>query len=501
MPDLDRAFFVMRNGNAIADEDMAQKICRIKELAPDERLTATSSDSGFEWNEIGMACLFGEVYQKEARFCVEHKSWYTYSGGAWRRDEGSILVSEKLKDFVRLMTIYCGEIIDDDQRKAYSTFIAKMGDRRMRDRILKDATGELAISAVEFDKNPYLINCQNGTFDLSRMIFREHRWDDFITMQTDFKYTPIKVRGCSRWVQFIDEVTQGDKDKADYLQRALGYSLLGRSNEACMFILHGKTTRNGKSTLLGAIERMLGDYSRVSPVGMICKASYNKDPEAATPELVMLKGKRFVTMSESKEYGKLDEEKIKQYTGGEAVTGRALREAPISFIPQFTLWLSCNDLPTVTDKSLFASERVRIIEFNRHFSQEEQDKSLDDLFNLQESRSGIFTWLLEGYSNYCKRGLSMVENMKRVIRKYETDQDIVLQFLEANCERDEESKIKSKNLYSRFRTWAKVEYGWTLSAQKFNNEMERHDDWYHRAAVSMGYLTYYGLKLKEVLED
>ena len=57
------------------------------------------------------------------------------------------------------MILYCGEIEDDDLRKSYTNFVNKMGDRRMRDRILKDATGELRISAVQFDNDPYLINC------------------------------------------------------------------------------------------------------------------------------------------------------------------------------------------------------------------------------------------------------------------------------------------------------------------------------------------------------
>ena len=135
-----------------------------------------------------------------------------------------------------------------------------------------------------------------------------------------------------------------------------------------MFILHGKTTRNGKSTLLNTIETMLGDYAKVAPVGMICRGDRQKDAEAASPTLAGLKGKRFVTMSESNEYGKLDEEKIKQFTGGEEISARALYQSAITFKPQFTLWLSCNDLPMVTDKSLFASERIKVIEFNRHFS-------------------------------------------------------------------------------------------------------------------------------------
>lgn len=128
-----RPFFFLRNGNAIADEDMAQKICMIKEFAPENRPDGDSLSSGFEWNEIGMANLFSELYRNEARYCPENKSWYTYHEGAWRRDEGAILVSEKLKDFVRCMVIYCGEIVDDDKRKAYSKFVNSMGDRRMRD--------------------------------------------------------------------------------------------------------------------------------------------------------------------------------------------------------------------------------------------------------------------------------------------------------------------------------------------------------------------------------
>lgn len=493
-----RPFFFLRNGNAIADPDMAEKICMIKEFSPENRPNGESLSSGFEWNEIGMANLFAELYRQEARYCPEHKSWYTYYEGAWRRDEGAILVSEKLKDFVRCMVIYCGEIVDDEMRKNYTKFVNSMGDRRMRDRILKDATGELSIHASSFDANPYLINCTNGTFNLKDMSFYLHRWDDFITMQTNFEYSR-KDSKCERWERFIDEVTEGDKDKADYLQRALGYSLLGKSNEACMFILHGKTTRNGKSTMLGAIERMLGDYSKVSPVGMICKGQFSKDPEAATPELVQLKGKRFVTMSESNEYGKLDEEKIKQYTGGEAITGRALREAPISFIPQFTLWLSCNDLPAVRDKSLFASERVRVIEFNRHFTQEEQDKTLDEVFNSQSARSGIFHWLVRGYAKYTLEGLEMPEHMKKVIRKYEADNDVVLQFLETCCEKQDGKSIKAKDLYNKYKSWSKNEYGWTLSAQRFNSEMERHSEWYVRVGKSHGYLTYYDLGLRELL--
>ena len=478
------------------DEDLSDKMYMIKSYHP-ERADETSS--GFEWSEMGMANLFGVLYNKEARYCAEHKSWFTYHEGAWRKDEGAILVSEKIKDFVRLMILYCGEITDDDTRKAYTKFVNSMGDRRMRDRILKDATGELRIAAAQFDANPYLINCLNGTYDLSDFTFREPRLDDYLTMQTNFRHTVSRDIRCERWEKFIDEVTENNHDKADFLQRALGYSILGMSNEECMFILHGKTTRNGKSTLLNTIECMLGDYSKVVPVGMICKGDRQKDAEAASPTLAGLKGKRFVTMSESNEYGKMDEEKIKQLTGGEEISARALYQSAITFKPQFTLWLSCNDLPLVTDKSLFASERIKVIEFNRHFSPQEQDTHLKDELTTMEAMSGIFMWLVRGYIRYKEHGLAMSEELTQVVRNYERDNDLVLQFLESRCVQSEEANIKAKDLYNAYKLWAKSEGAFILSARKFNSEMERHPEWFERKSTSSGFVIYWGVKLKEVV--
>lgn len=502
----DRELFELSNGRCIMDEDLSDKMYIIKSYHP-ERADETSS--GFEWSEMGMANLFGMLYNREARYCTEHKSWYTYFEGAWRKDEGAILVSEKIKDFVRLMILYCGEITDDDTRKAYTSFVNKMGDRRMRDRILKDATGELRISATDFDSNPYLINCLNGTYSLEDYSFREPRWDDFLTMQTRFRHTVRRDVKCKRWEQFIDEVTQGDKDKADFLQRALGYSMLGMSNEECMFILHGKTTRNGKSTLLNTIEYMLGDYAKVAPVGMICRGDRQKDAEAASPTLAGLKGKRFVTMSESNEYGKLDEEKIKQLTGGEEISARALYQTAITYHPQFTLWLSCNDLPMVTDKSLFASQRIKVIEFNRHFTPEEQDTHLKDELTSTEAMSGIFMWLVRGYIKYKENGLTMSKSLSEVVERYERDNDLVLQFLENRCVRltdysdnrtdAKNNIIKAKDLYQAFKLWAKSEGAYVLSARKFNAEMERHPEWFDRKSTSSGFMIYWGLKLKEVM--
>lgn len=491
---MEEELFQLSNGRYISSPEISKKMYYIKSVQPEQNYQEDST--GYSWDEAGMADLFSECYQSDTRYCPEAKSWYTYDSGKWNKDVGSLLVSKKIKEFVRLMALYCAEIIDDDLRNAYMKFISRMGDRRFRDRLMKDAADSMRISVVEFDSNPYLINCRNGTYDLQKMEFREHDPWDFITMQTNFSYTLQDVR-CPRWEQFISEVTQGNKDKAEFLQRALGYSILGTSKEECIFILYGKTTRNGKSTMLNAIQHMLGDYATVAPVELICKHDKQKNPEAPSSTLARLKGKRLVTMAESDTAGKLDESVIKQYTGGEEIQARELYQTAFTYKPQFSIWLSCNDLPAVRDKSLFASDRIKVIEFNKHFSNEEQDKNLKDFFETPEAMKGIFTWLIAGSFKYKRFGLTMSAELRSVIREYEKDNDIVLQFLEEKCERaSEEEGVLAKSLYDTYKIWCKSNGFFICSSRKFNAELTAHPEWYAEKYKNHGQIKYKGLKFK-----
>lgn len=494
-PDVGENLFQFNNGRYLLSEKQSEKMYYIKAARPERSL----KDDGFEYprDEGGMADLFAECYKSETRYCSEKKSWFTYSEGAWRKDIEAHIVSRKVKEFCRLMVLYCGEIEEDSLRQEYTKFIVKMGDRRFRDRLMKDAADNenLVIYAEQFDANPYLINCKNGTFDLEKMEFREHDWRDFLTMQTNFNYTLQDAR-CRRWEKFIAEVTCNDEDKANYLQKALGYSMLGMANEECMFILHGKTTRNGKSTMLAAVEHLLGDYSTDAPVKLICRNGVSKDAEAPSPVLASLKGKRFVTMSESEDAGKLDESVIKQLTGGESITARNLYEAAIRYTPQFTLWLSCNDLPTVKDKSLFASDRVRVIEFNRHFTEAEQDKNLKNEFQTQEAMQGIFAWLVAGYFKYKRLGLKMSPAMRKVVNQYEKDNDLILQFLEQKCDKSAERSVRAKSLFDAYKIWCKSNGYFSCSAKAFYAGINQHPEWYLSRRTLDGYPVYDGLFLK-----
>lgn len=467
--------YALRNGKTILSSSASNKFAYIVSRKPE--ISQPVNGIGYSWDENGMSQLFAETFEQEIKYCPEAKSWFTYSKGAWRADAGAHLVSSRVGEFYQLLTLYCGEITDEELRKKFFKFVAKFGDRRFRDRLLKDAADNelLSISATLFDADPYLINCRNGTYDLRSMTFREHDWRDLLTMQTNFNFTVQDVR-CERWEDFIFEVTQGNTEKAEYIQKAMGYSMLGTPNEECMFILHGKTTRNGKSTMLSAIDYLLGDYASVSPVSIICRPDKSRNAETANPVLASLKGKRLVTMAESNQYGKLDEEVIKQLTGGEKITSRNLYEKPTTWLPQFTMWLSCNDLPSVRDKSLFASDRIRVIEFNRHFSPEEQDRTLKTAFRTTEAMQGIFAWMIRGYFKYKRFGLVMPPTMQDVVNTYERSNDMVLQFMEEMCKREVGELTQAKVLYDAFKIWCRRNGYRGGTSRKFIADLEAHPE-------------------------
>lgn len=66
----------------------------IKQYHPEK---ADETSSGFEWSEMGMANLFGLLYSHEARYCPEHKSWYTYA-----IHESKEFLQELLEDIIEI---------------------------------------------------------------------------------------------------------------------------------------------------------------------------------------------------------------------------------------------------------------------------------------------------------------------------------------------------------------------------------------------------------------
>jgi putative DNA primase/helicase len=117
----------------------------------------------------------------------------------------------------------------------------------------------IAISIEAFDKDINLFNCASGTMNLTTFELMPHNPADLLTNYTPVTYNPNAP--CERWKRFILEIMDGNQEMADFLQRAVGYTLTGMTVEHCMFILWGDGS-NGKSTFLETLRYVMETYGK-----------------------------------------------------------------------------------------------------------------------------------------------------------------------------------------------------------------------------------------------
>lgn len=286
----------------------------------------------YGWNDIGSGNLFADWYKDKARYVPERKMWFVYNGKAWEPDPGNLRAMELCKKLADELTIYALSISED-----YLDFAHKWQSRKYRETILKDAASVRPVRLEEFDKDPYLFNCLNGTLDLRTRGFRAHSPADMLSKLSGVKYDPFAR--CERWEQHIQEVMEGDQDKALFLQKALGYSLTGDTRHECFFILYGPTSRNGKGVTMETYMVLMGDYGHTAKPDTIAQ-KHNANGNGPSEDIARLDGARFVNISEPDKSMVLSAALVKTLTGNDKVTARFLHENSFEFYPQCKFFIN-----------------------------------------------------------------------------------------------------------------------------------------------------------------
>ena len=449
-------YYQLSNGQVIEDADMSEMMYDIMKLRPHTSFI-------YSWDDIGMATLMSDLYQNNIRYCPQNDCWYIWDK-CWQKQGENGAISDKLQTLLNLLILYCMEVSHEvadnkeatetiDKYRKYISSIRKYTPMRNIMEVLKTM---VRMSLKDMDSNPYLLNTTTLAYDLrtNKVIKNIEQYN--VTKKTTCSLPNIFTAKCQRWYQFVDEITGGDKEKAKFLQRALGYSLLGVNREECMFIAYGAKTRNGKGTLFSTISTVLGeDYADSAPPDLICenKSGRTTDFNAPQPALAKLVGTRLVRMSESARDVRLDAASMKTMTGRDTLVTRGLFQNSFSFVPQFTLWLETNHLPAVTDDTVFTSNRIYVIEFNEQFTEGKQDKNLKELFALPENRPTILQWLVDGCADYIKNGLSAPECIVEATKNYRKLHDRIGNFLEETCDTENDKKIIRGSLYSAYSQW------------------------------------------------
>lgn len=442
----DLAFAVFKNGQMGVD-------------APKEHYDLT--DTG---NAHRLCDKFGHII----RYSYNRKKWYYWDGKTWRLDDSGEI--KKLADMV------CDDIKqeafmeqDEDAQVKMLKWANRTASSHNKENMIKECQhlDGIPVGANSFDSYPDFFNCQNGIVNL--------RNGELIPHESSFMMSKIAIcdydvsgKKPEMWLHFLDDVTAGNKELQEYIQRCVGYSLGGSTREQCAYFLYGMGN-NGKSTFLDTIADMLGDYAANTQPETIMMKRFGND--SANSDVARLKGARYVTCEEPTEGVRLNEGLLKQLTGGSKITCRFLYGDEFEYTPEFKIWVATNHKPVIRGTDVGIWRRIKLIPFEVNIPPEKVDKHLK--YKLRKEMPQILHWAVEGCIKWQRDGISEPACVQEAVKEYKNEMDLLTGFIEDAIVIDYtcNDRIMAKDLFTMYIKWAKQNNEYEMTSKKFFKEI------------------------------
>ncbi|AMU74386.1 phage/plasmid primase, P4 family [Mycobacteroides abscessus] len=408
--------------------------------------------------------------------------WYYWDGVRWRLDELERSTRFVLRTFKRALTTAEKRA---EQAKALESSDPAKSERlkRYADKLVGDvytcqsAAGirgvkEIARSAnqfaclpIELDKDPYLINVQNGTLNLKTGKFHQpHDPDHLITKVCNASFDPDAfdpemlgsaafdpTKYCPNWLQFLHSILP-DQDVRDFLQVLVGLALVGTQLEHVLVIFFGNG-RNGKGVFERVVCHVFGDYAVTA-----ARDLFTSSPGAHSTSQTDLMGSRLAIVNETEQGARLSEALVKDATGGGIHTARRMKQDNIRFHRSWLAVMVTNHFPHVTGQGAAIWDRLMVIDFPRHFALDDPNRVPDIDEQLKKEADGIFMWAYAGLLRYWRDGSKLIvpDAVKAATQEHRHRNDTVERWIDECCERGTGAafQTKAKVLLDDYNQWA-----------------------------------------------
>jgi putative DNA primase/helicase len=450
-------------------------VLRREGLIPDNKPTVIEPDGSAitievrGCDDIANAERFCSKYDKTLRYCTETGKWLEFNGRYWE-EISTTAIKHRAREVVTIIRYEAAEAgrltgnETDEQRKKKQriadelTRWARQSSFKVRlDALIDRAKGYLEISALKFDTNPLIVNCENGTYDIPTGELRPfHDPEDYCTLIAG---PYIKGAKNAKWEAFKKKVQPTARVRA-FLKLANGYSATALTNEEALFYCFGGP-QTGKSTFLEATRSAMGSYGKGEPFSTFLLRG-DGSQSRARPELLRLIGSRFVRCIEVDEKMVWDSSLLNTLVSGELMSGRPLfSNNVIEFIPAFKLWVAANHRAKVRynpeEKDGFW-RRLYVIPFMVEIPEKEQDKGLKSYFmNDPDAKTAILAEILEGATEWYQlsdggrvNGLQAPDEILAARVDYEAAQSPIYEFLKNECWIGDEYRVPIADLWDAF---------------------------------------------------
>ena len=408
-----------------------------------------TNDTSYHHTDVGNGKRLVEATRDKLRYVPEWKQWLVWNGKRWEHTD------------VHAVKRLAHAVVYDMYREAVDTGVvnselakwALKSEATSRiEGMISEAQPYLIAKPSEFDASPWLLNVSNGVVDLRTAELGKHDPALMLTKIVDVAYTDKSTS--APWAQFLRTIFHNDDELIDYIQRAVGYTMTGSTDEHCLFFCYGNGA-NGKSTFMKALSIISGDYGTTSSVEALL--DHRQDGEGATPMIAGLVGKRFAMASEMPEGRKLNESRVKDITGGDAITARTLYGKPFVFTPSHTLWITGNHKPRITGLDLGIWRRLRILPFTATIAEAQRKDPRDIEAMFRQEAEAILSWMILGAYLWYQNGLGTCAAVEKATTEYRGEEDIVARFLQQRCVLSPTAQIGKGRLYDLWKEWAEDE--------------------------------------------
>ena len=450
----------------------------------------------------GDGMLFAALMRDKLLYVAAEKSWYIWSGQAWRRDE-----LDCVPGFVRYVTDCYGAAIErlEEQipkpeageaqgQRGKSWAAVKIEQLQNKIRFLRrdagrtacikfarqNVEGGLVVPAGQFDQNPWLLGVQNGVVNLKSGELWRSDSGDRISKQCACIYDPnVDQRP---WRQFIDDITCGDQELARFLQCLVGQALVGEVQERVFPFLLGRRGANGKSQFLNALRETLGEYAGIITNRLFIQTKAPKGSGQADADLMALEGLRLAICSEVPEYARFDAEQIKRLTGNDRLSGRNPYETRSrEFKPSHTCLMVGNNEPVPPTGDQAFWDRTFLIHFNARFVKANPDPAKGERLadpkmesKLMGMMPQILAWAVEGCMQWQADGcrLKPPESVLKSTQEYRKEEDWISQFVAECCEESPGNRLYAQDLYKVYCKWQEERNSKPIANNSFGRKMK-----------------------------
>lgn len=439
------------------------------EVPPSDPEPAGTVSGGFPRREMtdgGNAWRLWDRFRHIVRWVSDERRWVKYDGQVWGRDSmdqtkmtfmAMEMVSHLRAEEAHWYSDLPGqgsqgrETMSDQAR--FFAFVDRSGSEKSTTAMLKMLRGMpgIEVSRKDFDANPWLLNCTNGTLNLKTAQLQPFNPDDLISRQAKVNWNGNAAPG-TKMDDFLTRVLPNAGTRG-YLQEALGYTISGDISLQSMFT-HLGSGANGKSVMMKLLSKLLGNYAQMVPT----QAVNARVTSAASPDIARMQGLRFLLVQETQQGLKLDEEKVKSLSS-ETQVARALYGDFQEFEPVGKLHLVTNHMPWVSD-SPATWRRMNIIPWNVIIPEEEQNPNLVEEIFAEEGEY-LLLWAVQGLQRLLARGRFLPpEEIVKAKEETRGEMDTLGQFIDERCEDYRQQpdgldvRVTTHDIYQAYRNWA-----------------------------------------------